>query len=358
MHYGSVSDGSTGRARQAATTTASMPYEFASAENIGDRKEQQDRVVLATHPRHPETVIAVLADGMGGHMGGALASQAVVDAVLPVFESFEPGTGAPADWLKGMMQAAHERVARAGKGFNRDPRSTCVIALAQKHRIDWAHCGDSRLYLFRDGRFMRRTVDHSMVEILLEQGKISEDDVATHPDRSKLYSSLGGPEAPQVLFDSLEPLTPQDTLLLASDGLWAYFRSRELAALIGYRGLTAACDRLVELARRRAAGNGDNLTVALVRNAGGKKGLLGNLFAGKPPPQPSPLEDCRRFLAAYLESAPGPQASALAMRVAQCSDVQSMQQLIEQSGATFQSMTSREKATRFAERSLDLLLTQ
>ncbi|MFN0164539.1 MAG: PP2C family protein-serine/threonine phosphatase [Burkholderiales bacterium] len=333
-----------------------MAYEFASAENIGDRKEQQDRVALATHPRHPDTVIAVLADGMGGHMGGALASQAVVDAVLPVFESFEPGTGAPTDWLKGMMQAAHERVARAGKGFNRDPRSTCVIALAQKHRIDWAHCGDSRLYLFRDGKFVRRTVDHSMVEILLEQGKISEDDVATHPDRSKLYSSLGGPEAPQVLFDGIETLAPQDTLLLASDGMWAYFRSRELAALVGYRGLTAACDRLIELARRRAAGNGDNLTVALVRNAGGRKGLFGNLFAGKPPPDPSPLEDCRRFLSTYLEGAPGPLAAALALRVAQCPDADSMRALIEQSESTFQSMTSRDKAARFAERSLDLLL--
>ena len=133
-----------------------MQYEFASAENIGDRKEQQDRVVVMSHPSRPDTVLALVADGMGGHAGGALASQAVIDAIEPLFATFTPGAVSAEDWLKGAVLLAHERVAAAGQGFNRDPRSTCVVALAQPGRIDWVHCGDSRLYLFRDSAFVAK----------------------------------------------------------------------------------------------------------------------------------------------------------------------------------------------------------
>ena len=141
-----------------------MPYEFACAENIGDRKEQQDRVMVMTHPAYAGVTLALIADGMGGHTGGALAAQSVADAITALFAGFQPGTGAAQDWLRGMVNAAQDRVAGAGQGFNRDPRSTCVVALAQPGRIDWVHCGDSRLYLFRDNKFVSRT------ELVLRRG--------------------------------------------------------------------------------------------------------------------------------------------------------------------------------------------
>ncbi|MBL8383887.1 MAG: serine/threonine-protein phosphatase [Burkholderiales bacterium] len=336
-----------------------MNYEFASAENIGDRKEQQDRVAIATHPTEEDVLLAVLADGMGGHKGGAIASQSVVDAAMGVFASFKPGTGVPRDWLHGMVMAAHERVARAGRGHNRDPRSTCAIALVSRERIDWVHCGDSRLYQFRAGEFAGRTEDHSMVEILVKQGEISEDDALVHPDRSKLFTSLGGPEAPQMAFGSIEQVEPGDAVLLASDGLWAYFRNRELAALVGYRGPTEACDRLVALARRRAAGNGDNLSVIMVRRTGSvaKRRLLGALFnaAGTKPVAPSSLEDCRRFLLAYLRGAGGAGVPDLVRRVEGCATPEAMREVIGASGTIFAAMTSRAKADAFASRALDLL---
>ena len=338
-----------------------MQYEFASAENIGDRKEQQDRVATATHPRHPDAVLAVLADGMGGHKGGALASQAVIDAIMPMFEAFSPDTGAPRDWLAGMVRAAHDKVAAAGKGHNRDPRSTCVLAIAQRHRIDWAHCGDSRLYLFRGGEFISRTEDHSMVEILVKQGEITEDEALVHPDRSTLFSSLGGPEAPQVAYGALEKPQAGDTILMASDGMWAYFRNRELALLTEYRGLTEACDRLVALARRRARGNGDNLTVAMVRHTGApvRKGLLGSLFSNNSAPAkpvvPSPLEDTRRFLLAYLRNTAGPDMASLTELIAGCGDPDAMRDIIVSGEAVFARMTSRTKAAAFTARALELL---
>ena len=334
-----------------------MNYEFASAENIGDRKEQQDRVALASHARHDDVVIAVLADGMGGHKGGALASQAVLDAVLPMFDTFAPGTGKPRDWLEGMVAAAHQRVKATGKGHNRDPRSTCVIALAQKNRMDWVHCGDSRLYVFRNGEYSARTEDHSLVEILVKQGEIREEDALLHPDRSKLFTSLGGPEPPQLAFGSIDNVDAGDTVMLASDGLWTYFRNRELAALTTYRGLTDACDRLVALARRRGAGNGDNISIGMVRRAGvAKRSLFGTLFNSESKsPAPSPFEDSRRFLLSYLRDLPGTSSKTIAQGIAVCTSPDQLRTLLTENARAFAAMTDVSKAQAFVARALDLL---
>jgi serine/threonine protein phosphatase PrpC len=334
-----------------------MNYEFASAEDIGDRKEQQDRVALASHPKHDDVVIAVLADGMGGHKGGALASQAVLDAVLPMFDAFVPGAGQVRDWLGGMTAAAHQKVAATGRGNNRDPRSTCVIALAQKDRIDWVHCGDSRLYVFRNGEYFRRTEDHSLVEILVKQGEIREEEALLHPDRSKLFTSLGGPEMPQLAFGALESVEAGDTILMASDGLWTYFRNRELAVLTSYRGLSDACDRLVTLARRRAAGNGDNLSVGMLRCVGpARRSLLGALFnSGARQVEACPLEDCRRFLLSYLRDIPGAAPRAIAQGIENCATPDQLRELIRNSAEFFASMTNKSKARAFTARALDLL---
>lgn len=332
-----------------------MIYEFASAENIGDRKEQQDRVVVMSHPGAADVVLAVLTDGMGGHTGGALAAQSVIDAVVPMFDAFTPTAGAAEDWLRGMIMAAHDKVCAAGKGYNRDPRATCVVALAQPGRIDWAHCGDSRLYLFRNGEFVSRTEDHSLVEILLQQGKITEAEVHTHPERSKLFTSLGGPELPQIATGCIEKCRPQDTVLLASDGLWAYFQACEMPDLIGYRNLTAGCDRLIGLARKRASGNGDNLSIAMIRaSAPIKRGLIGTLF-GPRLVEPSPLEDARRFMLKYLRAILGPAADDQTARIEACQSAAELSAQIPRAAEAVEGHGGTVTATLFVQRVNGLL---
>ncbi len=333
-----------------------MVYEFASAEHIGDRKEQQDRVVVMSHPRDPGVVLAVVADGMGGHTGGALASQAVVDAIEPVFSGSDPATLLAQVWLTSMVQAAHERVARAGQGFNRDPRSTCVLALAQPGRIDWAHCGDSRLYLMRDNEFVSRSEDHSLVEVLQRQGKITEAEALVHPERSKLFSSLGGGDAPQIAIGGLSETRLRDTVLLCSDGLWAYFRPQEIADLTSYRNLTDACDRLIGLARKRAGGNGDNLSIAMVRLPApvAKPGLLASLFGARIM-IPSPFEDTRRFVIKYLRAVMGPGADELCGQIESCKTAKDLAALLPGCARVVNGLGGEAKATQFTQRALGLL---
>ena len=333
-----------------------MPYEFACAEHIGDRKEQQDRVMAMSHPLHADVTLALVADGMGGHTGGALAAQSVADAVTPVFAAFDPGTGPAEDWLRGMVTAAHDRVAAAGKGYNRDPRSTCVLALAQRGRIDWAHCGDSRLYLFRDNQFVSRTEDHSLVEVLLQQGKITEAEVLTHPERSKIFSSLGGPETPQITFGFIDDVKARDTVLLCSDGLWAYFDPREMAELTGYRDVSSACERLIGLARRRAHGSGDNLSIALLRQPGAasRPGLLGSLL-GTRAVRPTALEDARRYTVRYLRAAMGPAADDLTGRIESCTTPQEFKARLPRCTAAMERLTGTASAELFRHHALDLL---
>lgn len=333
-----------------------MPFEFATAENIGDRKEQQDRVAGLSHPEFPDVVLVAVADGMGGHTGGALAAQSVIDSVATMFATYRPGLGPAEEWLKGMVLTAHEKVASTGQGFNRDPRSTCVLAIAQPGRIDWAHCGDSRLYLFRDNHFERRTEDHSLVEILFQQGNISEDEMLTHPDRSRLFSSLGGPDAPQVSVGCVEELRPRDTVLLCSDGLWPYFAPAEMADLIAHRDLASACDRLIQLARRRAGGSGDNVSVAILRQPGkvAKSGLMATLF-GSRDIRPSPFEDARRFALRNLREVKGADVDTLSNMLQGCKSSAELQACIPSVVAAFENRLGAAKAQVFATRLLGLL---
>jgi serine/threonine protein phosphatase PrpC len=109
-----------------------------------------------------------------------------------------------------------------------------------------------------------RTVDHSYVEHLVAIGRITPEQALTHPNRNVLLTSLGGQDDPQFDFASTDPVAG-DAFLLCSDGLWAYFEDAELAAMIADNTARQACEQLIEAARQRAAGNGDNVSLAIIK---------------------------------------------------------------------------------------------
>jgi PPM family protein phosphatase len=334
-------------------------YVYAYADHIGDRKEQQDRVAVLTHDRLPGVQLAVLADGMGGHTGGAIAAQAVLDTATEVFKTYLPEAGTPEDWLRATIMRSHEAIQAKGKGLDRDPRSTCVIALAIPGELHWAHVGDSRLYFFRDGQFVSRTEDHSLVELLLAQGTITEADVATHPERSRLFQSIGGNEEPSISFGSQTDVESGDTILLCSDGLWAYFHKKELADLIGYRTPDEGCQRVVRLARTRSKredGDGDNISVAIVRQVSKRKGagLLGGLFKSKLPP-PSNFEDCRRYLIGAVKAYFGPEGDDIVARIERIKTPEQMDDIINRCAQSVEVVKSPAAAQFLALKARELL---
>ena len=188
--------------------------ETACYADIGARGEQQDRVAVFARE---EQRLLVLADGLGGHADGAMAAQAVIDVAREQFQA--PVEHAPADLLSGIVRGAHERIRGMGAERGGSPHSTCVLLHVGESAAVWAHVGDSRLYRFRHGRLMARTLDHSLVELQRLQGRIDSEQMKRHPDQGRLLEALGADRLPQP--DTGEwRVSAGAGFLLASDGLW------------------------------------------------------------------------------------------------------------------------------------------
>ena len=248
-----------------------------AAQHQGDRKEQQDRVAILPHARRKGVALAVVADGMGGHTGGALAAEQVVHTAKTNLDQFLGADETPQQMLRNSMQEAHTLIKASRVMNEKDPHSTAVMLLLQPGRVTWGHCGDSRLYHFRGKQLVRRTVDHSYVEHLVATGKITAQQALTHPNRNVLLASLGGQEDPRVSLDEVTELTAGDAFVLCSDGLWGYFDDGELASVVADNSARRACELLIDKARQRANGGGDNLSLAIIK-----------LIDALPPQKPSP----------------------------------------------------------------------
>ena len=130
---------------------------------------------------------------------------------------------------------------------------------------DVVHAGDSRIYHYRGANLVQRTSDHSFVQRLIEEGKLTEEAAATHPQSNLLTGCLGTEQDPPLTHWHIDQLEIGDTLIACSDGLWHYFTPREFGAILNALSPREACEMLVSKARQRARGGGDNLSLAVVR---------------------------------------------------------------------------------------------
>jgi serine/threonine protein phosphatase PrpC len=242
-----------------------MKFTIYQESRVGKRANNEDRLA---HCYSRDALLMVVADGMGGHYYGEIAAQLAVQTLTESFQrEATPEIRDPFLFLQKAMTNAHHSILDFSVEHNLkdSPRTTCVACVIQDNIAYWAHAGDSRLYLLRDGKVVFHTRDHSRVQMLMDQGVISEAQAAVHPDRNKVYSCLGGPQTPDIEFSRKTPLENGDVVALCTDGVWGSLPDSMLAIGLKNANLIQAIPMLLGQAEIRAGAHGDNLSIVAVR---------------------------------------------------------------------------------------------
>ncbi|QOY93317.1 serine/threonine-protein phosphatase [Massilia sp. UMI-21] len=245
--------------------------EAGTAQHIGNRPQQNDRVALLTGARAPGYVLALLSDGVAGPGG----SDQVLHTARQVFDEFKPGDRPSLERLGGLLQeivsethlVIKMNAIAAGAHAQAEGHASFVgLVLTPHGDAVWAHVGDSRLYHFQNGKCMTRSSDAAYVQHLVSTDRLPEEAARNHR-RSKLLLNLLGNsrKEPFVTTGSHTGLAPGDVFLLASDGLWHFFTDAELAAVTSKATPRQASEMLINKAGERSQGKGGNCSMAIVK---------------------------------------------------------------------------------------------
>ncbi|MFO1106700.1 MAG: protein phosphatase 2C domain-containing protein [Amaricoccus sp.] len=238
------------------------PADGAGLTHAGCRRPDNEDAILTD----PTGALWAVADGMGGYGHGDLAADLVIEALSHVPHD-AAGPAPLVTALEAANRAVRQRAAREGFG---QMGATVVAALVLEGRAVVAWVGDSRAYRLSGGELAQLTRDHSVVQDLVDQGRIAPADAEDHPQSHVVTRAIGATEAVAVALAET-PLGPGDRLLLCSDGLIRCLGDAEIAALLATaEGPDAACRALVEAALHRGAP--DNVSVVVVRAGGADAG--------------------------------------------------------------------------------------
>jgi len=239
-----------------------MKIEYAKVTALGDRQDNQDRAAVIVAE---DAAIMLVFDGMGGHSDGAKAAEIGLNVIKDLFTSSSLPIFDPQGFLYMAMSRAHDEVVKIGVDLAVDfrPRATCAVCLIQETGSWWGHIGDSRIYQMREGQLMTRSRDHSHVEILIQEGAITEAEALDHPMRNFVECCIGGDApVPDMSITRKQPLVPGDVLLACSDGLWSGMTDEEIADM-ATRPANSLADNLKALSMKALSVNApyaDNTT--------------------------------------------------------------------------------------------------
>jgi protein phosphatase len=234
--------------------------------DVGCIRELNEDSGRFTLPDDPQALrgkgrLFVVADGMGGHSGGEVASQIAVKVITQVYYEDESD---PQTALQNAFREANRQIYEVSqtdenlKGMG----TTCTALVLRDGSALSAHVGDSRLYLIRDGHIYLMTEDHSAVMEMVKRGWISLSDARHHPDKNVILRAMGShPEVEVTTWQEPFPLREGDQFLLCSDGLYDLVEDEEIKQIVLASDPQNACENLITLAKER--GGHDNITVAI-----------------------------------------------------------------------------------------------
>ena len=224
---------------------------IATGTHKGDRDYQQDRVEVLRHPYEKQCLMVVVADGMGGRSGGSQASRQVVESAREMLRQFDVEKDDPSVMLRRLVADAHVVIRMLNVSSELEPHSTIAAHLLLPSGANhWVHSGDSRIYHFRKGCLLMRTRDHSYVQSLIDKGEISEAESIGHEKSHLLTGCLGMDMEPPIAQACIDQIEVGDD---------------ELAKMAYALTPADACKQLLTIARTRAAGRGDNVSLAILK---------------------------------------------------------------------------------------------
>ena len=239
-----------------------MQFSVYQVSRKGGREKNEDRMGYC-YTR--DAGLFALADGMGGHPEGEVASQLALQTLSAMFQrEARPRLAEPLKFLHDAIIAGHHQLLRYAteRALMDTPRTTIVACLIQGNAAYWAHCGDSRLYLVRGDKLVARTRDHSYSELQETLSQVVP--MGDRVNRNVLFTCLGSPGKPVV--DTAGPLLvhPGDRVMLCSDGLWGSISDPIITDIVAKQAISDAVPELVERALRTAGEKSDNVTVLAV----------------------------------------------------------------------------------------------
>lgn len=217
-----------------------MKIEYAKVSALGDRQDNQDRAAVIVGE---DAALMLVFDGMGGHSDGAVAAEVGLTVVQQAFTSASLPVFDPQGFLYMALAKAHDEVVKLGADLAVDfrPRATCAVCLIQETGCWWAHIGDSRIYQLRNGHVLSRSRDHSHVEVLIQEGAITEEEALDHPMRNFVECCIGGDApVPDMSITRKKALDQGDVLLACSDGLWSGMGDDDMAEISARQSMSLA----------------------------------------------------------------------------------------------------------------------
>ncbi len=242
-----------------------MALTFYQLTSAGDREVNQD---FMAHKLSDNYALFVVADGLGGHHGGEKASRFFCQGLLKNAEFYaEQLDRNPVDVFSAWMTAAIKEmtVLFASDRAGHEAHTTCAILYLDEQRVLTSHCGDSRVYRLDQHQIKWRTPDHSVPQELLDAGKISEQEMAQHPEQNQLTRTINILKAADMEIKQYPAMAKGETFVLCSDGFWEYVKQTEFVHLAQPGSGKKELAKLAQLAIFRAHGKSDNVTVQWIR---------------------------------------------------------------------------------------------